>query len=171
MDDLERLLLAHRMQQQSGGMMQRPPIGGMPSQMPPMPQIPYNQPQMMQPGGMQNMNIPQPPNSAISGVGQMPYQNAPFGSQVKDYTNAIGSMGLPMAQGISAGGSLVGTLAKAGGPKALQAFASSKGMTLEQLLRMLAGSSGTGQAGGMMGNAGLAGANQMAIIQGMNQRY
>src|SRR3990172_6612912 len=79
MDDLERLLLAHRMQQQSGGMMQRPLMGG------PM----------------------QPSDAGVTGIGPMPEMQAPFGSQVKDYlaagSGALGGAGLAagMGQGIA----------------------------------------------------------------------
>ena len=78
MDDLERLLLMHRLQQQQGGgMMQRPPIGG------PM----------------------QPSDAGVTGVGPMPEMQAPFGSQVKDYlaagSGALGGAG--MAAGLGQG--------------------------------------------------------------------
>jgi hypothetical protein len=101
----------------------------------------------------------------------MPEMQAPFGSQVKDYlaagSGALGGAGL--AAGLGRGIAMPATQGLGG--EALKAFAKNKGMTLEQLLRMLAGRGAqTGQAGGYLGNSGLAGANQIAIGQGMNNR-
>jgi hypothetical protein len=92
---------------------------------------------------------------------------------VKDYlaagSGALGGAGL--AAGLGRG--VARPLAQGLGGQALNAFAKNKGMTLDQLLKMLAGGgSQQGQAGGYLGNSGLAGANQIAIGQGMNQpRY
>jgi hypothetical protein len=140
--------------------------------------MPYNQPQMMQQGGMQQLPQgmqPQPRDAAITGVGQMPQMNAPFGSQVKDYLKAgsgiagAGGMALGLGQGV---GSAAQGMLQSGGMQMLQQAAQKRGMSLDQLLKILAGGgSQQGQAGGYLGNSGLAGANQIAIGQGMNQRF
>jgi hypothetical protein len=144
MDDLERLLMAHRMQQQQGGMMQRPPMGGM-----------------------------QPPDSAVSGVGPVPEMQAPFGSQVKDYlaagSGALGGAG--MAAGLGRG--VARPLAQGLGGQALGAYGRNNAPDLNQLLQMAAmgrpGGSNMPMSGpGMAGPAGDAmqrtPANQGALV-------